>query len=232
MSVSLDGNVVLFGGRRIMPTSVRRLADMRAVLMEPPAADAEPSRIQYYMYRALVRDADGGIFRSAGLRYDVTVLPPLPIGKEFNKTVGHCHADFSPGLSFAEVYEVISGEAHYLLQSRDLSQCVLVRAKAGDQVAVPPNFGHVTINPSPTETLVMANVVGTFQSDYSLYEKMRGAAYYETTDRRLLPNPEYGEKKHIRLENAKRRLYETPLYEAFVSQPQRFAFLRDPTLFK
>ena len=231
MSVGLDGNVVLFGGRRIMPTSVRRLADMRAVLMEPRAADAEPRRIQYYMYRALARDADGGIFRSAGLRYDVTVLPPLPIGKEFNKTVGHYHADFSPGLSFAEVYEVISGEAHYLLQSRDLSQCVLVRAKAGDQVVVPPNFGHVTINPGK-ETLVMANVVGTFQSDYSLYERMNGAAYYETTDGRLLPNPEYGERRHLRLENAKRLLYETPLYEAFVSQPQRFAFLRDPTLFK
>jgi len=60
---------------------------------------------------------------------------------------------------------------------------------------------------------------------------MKGAAYYETTDGRLLPNPEYGEKKHLRLENAK-RLYETPLYDAFVSQPQRFAFLRDPTLFK
>ncbi|VVB68198.1 Glucose-6-phosphate isomerase [Candidatus Norongarragalina meridionalis] len=232
MSVSLEGNVVLFGGRRIMPTSVRRLGDMKPVLMEPAEADGAPSRIQYYMYRALTRDADEGIFKSTGLRYDVTVIPALPIGKEFNKTVGHYHADASPGLSYGEVYEVIAGEAHYLLQSRDLAQCVLVRAKAGDQVVVPPNFGHVTINPSPTETLVMANVVGTFQSDYSLYQKMKGAAYYETTDRRMLPNPEYGEtKKHLRLENAK-RLYEAPLYEAFVAQPQRFAFLRDPTLFK
>ena len=55
----------------------------------------------------------------------------------------------------------------------------MISARAGDLVIIPPEYGHVSINPSRDTTLVMANIVSTaFESEYGEYEKYHGAAYY------------------------------------------------------
>ncbi len=38
---------------------------------------------------------------------------------------------------------------------------LLLLAAAGDLVYIPPGYGHVNINPSPSETRTMANLVST-----------------------------------------------------------------------
>ena len=51
--------------------------------------------------------------------------------------------------------------AHFLFYRKTLYHIALVKTTKGDIVLIPPGYGHVTINPSAEETLVMANLVST-----------------------------------------------------------------------
>ena len=114
-----------------------------------------------------------------GIRYDITVIPPAMLGLEFVKTKGHCHIG-----AYQEIYIVLEGEAIYLMsryagQKGIISDVYAVKARKGDIIIIPSYYGHVTINPSETEELKMANWISSqCKSDYSLYEKMQGACYY------------------------------------------------------
>jgi hypothetical protein len=50
---------------------------------------------------------------------------------------------------------VLEGDAHYLLQRAQneerVDEAILVKATRGDKVIIPPNYGHVTINPLHAE---------------------------------------------------------------------------------
>jgi len=73
-----------------------------------------------------------------------------------------------------------------------LDRIVLVKAVKSDIILIPPGYGHITINPSEEETLVMANLVSTaFESEYAFYEIMHGAAGYELAGNILVRNPHY-----------------------------------------
>ena len=101
------------------------------------------------------------------LRYDLTVIPSCEICGEWVKTKGHYHPKNPAGIGYPEIYEVIEGQVHYLLQSRNLDDVVIISAQAGDLVIIPPEYGHVSINPSQDSALVMANIVSTaFESEY------------------------------------------------------------------
>ena len=211
LPLALDGNarlVVPAGAGNGRP-AVRTLAEMRPYLADPAARG--PAEL-YFMYRDIGRTADRDAYGPFGLRFDVTVLIPGTVSGELVKTAGHYHpAPGEPGdragLSFPEVYGVIHGRAHYLLQDGRVdgpSRAFLVEAEAGEVVVVPPNFGHVTINPGP-DPLVMANwVEATFASVYGPYAERRGACHYEFAQvagaagdgggaggERVEPNPRY-----------------------------------------
>jgi glucose-6-phosphate isomerase len=85
-------------------------------------------------------------------------------------------------VTYPELYEVLEGEALYLLQSEDHSDVAVVHASAGDKVLVPPGYGHVTINRS-NKTLKMANFVARdFSSLYEPYRAKGGGAYFFTRE--------------------------------------------------
>jgi glucose-6-phosphate isomerase len=151
---------------------IRHLNDMREVLENKEFAKNSPDMDLYSMYRGLEKNGE--------LRYDITVLAPKILGDEFNKTKGHYHIGAYP-----ELYMVLEGTAIYLLQKRndasDIEDVFAVEVKAGECAIMPPFYGHVTINPSETKELKMANWVSeNCKSDYSLYEKLQGACYYYT----------------------------------------------------
>jgi glucose-6-phosphate isomerase len=178
------------------PPRVRTIEEIRNVLMEPACECREPL---YFMYRDLSKNReDGQWLRDQGLRYDITVIPARTLCGEYVKTKGHHHPVNRKGVSYPEIYEVLEGEAHYLLQTRSADDVRLVLAGPGDQVLIPPGFGHVTINPGGV-TLVMANIVSTlFESDYSVYERLRGAAYFELEGGGFTRNPRYPDAAGIR----------------------------------
>ena len=172
------------------PPSVRTVADMRPVLSDPSCRGSEPL---YFMYRDLAKsDADRHWLHAQNLRYDITVIPTRDLCGEWVKTKGHYHPKNAAGVGYPEIYEVLDGAAHFLLQSRTLDDVVMIEARAGDLVVMPPGYGHITINPSKDQTLAMANIVSmAFESEYAEYESLHGAAYYEMTNGDLRKNPHY-----------------------------------------
>jgi glucose-6-phosphate isomerase len=173
-----------------IPTPQERdVEEMRPVLAIP---ECPCSGTLYFMYRDLARsEEDRAWLSSQGLRYDVTRIPPLTLCGEFVKTKGHYHPPNPSRVGYPEVYEVLSGEAHYLLQDREIEDVVLIYAREGEKVIIPPEYGHVTINAS-SRTLWMANLVSTrFSSNYSLYEERHGAAYYMMLGEEVVHNPHY-----------------------------------------
>ncbi len=160
------------------------LHDMDDVLYDKVWARGAEDLELYYMYRDLfLSRRDGDLFKDQGIRYDITIIPPLMLGCEYVKTAGHYHPKV-PGqeVTYPEVYEVLEGEATYLLQKEDLSDVVMVRARAGDKVVVPPDYGHITINDS-NKRLKMANFVARdFSSIYEPIKKRGGGAYFLTED--------------------------------------------------
>jgi len=220
---------------------VRRVADMIEVILDQRWANQNRNTALYYMYRDLGRTEDREKIIAHALRYDITVIPPLIMGKEFVKTKGHYHPECAPSVTYPEIYEIQEGKAHFLLQRTTkgrVDDVVMVEAKKGDKVIVPPNYGHVTINPG-RDTLQLANwVCRNFASLYEEYTKKRGAAYYELSDGTLLPNPNYGELPKIRrakptevpelgIERG-RALYsliENPEQLAFLIRPQNFMWV-------
>jgi glucose-6-phosphate isomerase len=211
--------------------AVRTVEDMRRVLADP---SCESSGSLYFMYRDLAKsDADWNWLYHNHLRYDITVIPPGSICGELVKTKGHYHPKNPAGIEYPEIYEVVEGQAHYLLQTRHVDDVVMVSADAGDLIIIPPGYGHVSINPSPDTTLVMANIVSrAFESEYEPYEKYRGGAYYEMSDGRLLKNPRYPDLAPVRYTGATctgeiHPFCRGPLYK-LIGNGERLSFLNFP----
>lgn len=221
----------MFSWEGVLPApQVRTIEDMRPVLRNPVCRYDAPL---YFMYRALAKtEEDRAWLIRNDIRYDVTVIPPGDLCGELVKTKGHYHPKNPAGVGYPEVYEVVEGEAHFLLQSRDHTDAAVLSAKAGDVVIIPPQYGHITINPSDRETLVMANVVSTrFESEYREYEEMGGAVYYETAKGTFEKNPRYGNLPALRRLTAGPHsaagLCSGPLYR-MVADRKSFDFLNRP----
>jgi glucose-6-phosphate isomerase len=229
---------------------VRTLRDMQAVIFDKAwLRTADLDQPLYLMYRDGVLPQDRQIAQQLQVRYDITVLLPVRLGREFNKTKGHYHSEYKPGLGYPELYQVLEGHAHVLLQKRDgerITDVVLVIAHEGEIVLVPPNYGHITINPTE-QTLKMANWVSTkVESLYEPFEQMGGGAYFELvtsplpspfTERarvRLVPNVRYGALPPVRVERAREYpqlglRHGRPIYE-LIKNPEILRFLSFPDL--
>ncbi|HUH79106.1 MAG TPA: glucose-6-phosphate isomerase family protein [Methanoregula sp.] len=222
----------MFGWDGDLPgPAVRTMAEMRPVLADPSCGYAGPL---YFMYRDLAKsDADWTWLHRQRLRYDMTVIPPADLCGEWVKTKGHYHPENPAGVGYPEIYEVIGGKAHYLLQSRALDDVVVVPAGEGDIVIIPPGYGHITINPTEDETLVMANIVSTaFASEYAGYEQRRGAAYYEMRTGEFRKNSRYPDVppiRHVRPKSGAgiHRIIGRPLY-SLIGHADALAFLNSP----
>ncbi len=166
---------------------------MKDFLYDQKWAESAPNSEIYYMYRGMAKDErDKETAKQNSLRYNITLIPPRMLGAEFVKTVGHEHA-LVPGtnISYTEIYEVLKGEAYYLLQKYEnkfsftgkeengkILDIYAVHTKEGEKCIIPPNYGHVTINASGEE-VVMANwSENTFKSNYTLFKNCQGAGYY------------------------------------------------------
>ncbi len=225
-----------FGGNRWTP-DVRHLNDMRDVLYDQDFANTAPDMELYYMYRDLYREPDHltRIMRNR-LRYDITVIPPAMLGDEYVKTAGHYHPAI-PGtdLSYTEIYEVLEGTAHYLLQKERDGRVVDVlwlECKPGDKIVIPPNYGHITINPSPGRELKMANWVNRdFKSQYGDIREHMGAAYFELVGGDWTPNPNYRNPPPLRTitptNYADWGLEKKDMY-GLIKDPEKLAYLTRP----
>lgn len=157
-------------GSEMKKPEIRYLYDIKKVLWDKEWLKTSPNFEIYYMYR--------GVKQKNKIRYDITVIPPRMLGREFIKTKGHYHFG-----NYGELYKVLSGKGIFLMQKckkGKVEDVYYVRAKKGDYVPVPPEYGHTTINPSP-KTLKMANwIFEECSSDYKRIEEKEGFCYYYT----------------------------------------------------
>ncbi|MBI2970914.1 MAG: glucose-6-phosphate isomerase [Candidatus Aenigmarchaeota archaeon] len=227
LPLRLENSRLVFRGMPSVAPAFRTAKELKDVA----TVTMPDNEILYAMYRNIQRPEHRELFRQRKVRYDITVMLPRMLGAEYPKTVGHYHS-LSLKVSFPEVYEVLYGRAHFLLQQgkgRIIEDAAVVAAQAGDVVIVPPDYGHITINPS-REVLVLGNLIAVnAQSDYKLMLKYRGGAYFETP-KGFVPNRKL-KSPPLRLLNARRlgRMgTKSPLYSAFAKNPETFDFLTNP----
>ncbi|MFH0737649.1 MAG: glucose-6-phosphate isomerase family protein [Candidatus Micrarchaeota archaeon] len=226
LKIELAGtNLFVNGGRH--PRSVRTLAQMRKVMMD---FNEDASALElYYMYRS--------VYVHEGIRYDITLIPPMVVGGERAKTHGHYHPGSEDGLAYPEVYQVLRGHAKFIMQKKNRNGSVdamVVDARDGDAVLLPPGWGHVTVNKGE-DLLVLGNLVyDHFGSVYSEYEELQGAAFYYAKDGELIQNTNYIVQKNEQIsakELNRRYGFECKdLLSEFTADPKRFEFLKKPGL--
>ncbi|MDP3103562.1 MAG: glucose-6-phosphate isomerase family protein [Candidatus Methanoperedens sp.] len=217
--------IMEFGTKRVKP-NVRMLFDMKDVIYDRKWLSSSDDFEMYYMYRDLSLSInDAKVVKEHGLRYDITVIPPRMLGSEFVKTAGHYHPCV-PGtdVTFPEVYEVLSGEAHYVMQQRDndsIKDVIMVKAQQGDKVIIPPGYGHFTINAS-NKVLKMTNwVARDFESIYSPIKEKGGGAYFILKDE-MVRNPSYDNVPELRV-SVPTNIKET----GFVKNREMYGLVRD-----
>lgn len=228
-----------FNGVELTP-AVRTLGDLESVLVDKAFFILnDKKRVQYYMFHGITRKEDFGLFKDPGLQpdleFDITIIPALELGREFNKTLGHYHPKSPAGTRYPEIYEVLDGEGHFLLQRLDeksgmVDDVLLVRAKKGDKVVVPQGYGHVTTNPG-IKTLVSANITGVFKSEYDPLRLKEGAAYFEFIDDSLVPNERYESLPMVKTIDAmdlplNQQFDGDNIYAQFIEETRKFDFLR------
>jgi glucose-6-phosphate isomerase len=237
LDIALDGHELRFlNGLPEVEPACRTLDEARYAFCQEEGAGLNEL---YFMYRDVARPGDRQTAARLGLRYDITVILPGAVGREFNKTVGHYHPlKRGTSLTYPEVYEVLSGQATYLLQSPgdgpgDVGDVQVVIAEAGDKVVIPPGYGHITIN-AGAEPLVMANwVASEFASVYGEIRELKGGAHYLFADGSWGKNPLYRRVPEIRFEKC--RDYEElglkkgqGMYGLIASAPEKLRFLTHP----
>lgn len=209
-------------------------ADIRTLKQIKPVLLAKKTRVRkfYYMYRDV---APNPVLRKYKLRYDITVIPYHKIGREEIKTTGHYHAHIrNTNLTFPEVYQVIHGKVLYILQKKSgkkIVDVIVAKAKAGDIVVVPPNYGHISVNPS-RETLVMANLeYSRFKPSYKEIVEKHGGAYYVVEKNKkiiFIKNPNYKSVPKIKFKVPRVKGLKSPIYLDCTKNPEKYLFLLQP----
>lgn len=248
LGLKLDANrpeLVFDKDLEFSPPAIRTIEQMQEVLLDK---NIQKQRELYYMYRDVHRFSDTPVLKEKNLRYDVTMIKPIRLGKEFMKTAGHYHLE-----NYGELYEVVFGRCFCLLQRanpqnyRIIEEVILVEAVAGQKIIIPPGFGHILINSGP-DYLVTSNWVSSlFQSRYELYKKAGGAAYFVAArdqDAQVTPNlgisvkiiknPHFTKLADIRFAQPAGQikrfgLYENkPIYNLITKDARKLDFLNHP----
>jgi len=164
--------------------NIRYLAEMTEVLFDKEWARTAPDLKLYYMYRDIVmNEKEHEAVKKAGLRYDITIMPPLTLGREFNKTAGHDHPLVpDTNMTYPEIYQVLSGQAIFLIQDSDknrIKDVYAVMANKDDIVIIPPNYEHIMINATGRELKNANWICRDYGSNiYKPFKQKQGFSYF------------------------------------------------------
>lgn len=232
LNLEIKNGKLFFDGVPVEPTS-RTSEEMKDVFSSEKTIKPE---IIYLMHTNLCDNAHLGLMAQYNIRYDITIIFPRMLGNEFAKTLGHYHS-VSRQVSYPEVYEVLAGKAHFLLQKvsgNRVEDAVVLEAGEGEAVIVPSGYGHVTINPT-NEIVVVSDLQSSLtKADYEPIKKLHGAAYFETKGG-FVKNPNYTSHalRIIKAAGIKEKYLRSkdPIYTIFVASPEKFSFLNNPEKF-
>ncbi|NQV00737.1 MAG: glucose-6-phosphate isomerase [Parcubacteria group bacterium] len=227
--------------------NIRYLVEMKELLFDKEWAKTVSDLELYYMYRDLADSKkDKQTIIKQELRYDITVIPFIMLGQEYNKTAGHDHPLVpKTNLTYSEIYEVLEGKAIFLFQDShgsDIKNVYAVKAKKNDKVIVLPNYEHLIINASG-EILKTANwVCRDFSSNiYKPFRKKCGFCYFalknDSQEINWVKNGNYNSIPNLEFMEPNKWLEkfeidkEKSLY-SLVKNLKKLDFLKNPKLFK
>jgi glucose-6-phosphate isomerase len=198
-----------------------------------PSAPKRKNTVIYRIYRNACRNTDHALFVRRGLRYDLTILPSRTMADTYpTRTIGHVHR-LQPRqrLPYPEMYEVIEGTALFIMENKTHTVVRCARLSAGEKIIIPPNDGHITVNASRTQPLVVANIFTTAPdiADYSFFKARRGPSWEPRWQSGALVM-----KKNPRARPAVRCIRVVPKLPASLAQPREkmyAAFLKHPAAF-
>lgn len=245
----------LFLNNNKLKADERKVRDMKPVLMCEEIQENLLDKTLYYMFRDVKREEDEK--KLGNIRFDITAIIPGKICGEYIKTFGHVHSyPENSSLSYPEVYQVLNGQALFVLQKYNdslmVEEVILVEGLKGDIVIIPPNYGHVTVNIGE-DMLVMSNLISrNCKSDYKRYEERRGAAVYAVSEEvegvpeifingaKIIRNKNYKEEfkityyENLKEHNSRFLKRDFPsgenLYDLLVLDFFDFSFLEKPSL--
>ena len=183
--------------------SVRSFEKLAPILEDPGSIKGQEQEIVYWMFRNVGHQGNEDMVKVHSARYDLSVFRQRQFGQELMKTSGHYHpAIWKGGPSYPEVYEVAYGTAIFLMHEVDdinagpdkvkVRNCIALECREGEKAIMPPDLGHVTLNPDPDKPLITTNwVCSDFSSVYGGVERCRGFAWYRTEDRGWVRNRKY-----------------------------------------
>jgi len=235
--LNLEKGFLAVEGEETTVRGIRRtLKEMRDVLYDEHL-ETRDSDIAYYVFRKVASIQDLPLFDRLGLRYDLTVLPPGNWGGEYPKTFGHLHERALTSAS--EVFEVVRGEAHFLIQNTvERGEVEIIEAGEGGKLVIPRDCLHLIINPTD-QLLVTSNLVhDAAVPNYEYARRMRGAACYELHGRRFVNNSNYPEQYHVTFSDVNSWKWgeeialrsQQSIYDLLVEKPEFLSFLTKPTL--
>lgn len=220
---------------------VRKLHDLDAVWA---GTVKDEDRVIYRYTSALHLDGDGPAWTAANVAYGIVIFAPGVFGGEYVKSSGQYHPPTPPSnLATPEVYSVLSGTGLFLLQKAAppydrIEDVVLVEVREGETFIVPPDYGHLQINPAPEPLVFSYAVMDGMKGCYDPFKERQGAAYYVMSDAedRYVFNARYGEQVPLRIVRAGEicqipDLNEGVTYQAIRDRLQDLKFLTDPTVF-
>ena len=185
---------------------VRMLHDLDAVW----ASSVPDDNCVIYRYTSgLWFPEDEAIWKKANIIYGIVVFSPGVFSGEYVKSSGQYHPIQSPNtMATPEVYTVLSGVGHFLLQKSSppykvIEDAVLVEVQAGETFIVPPDYGHLQINPGKEPLVFSYAVMDGMNGVYEPFKQTRGALYYEMADKseseRYVYNFNYQNKVPLRI---------------------------------
>jgi oxalate decarboxylase/phosphoglucose isomerase-like protein (cupin superfamily) len=226
------GRLVLGDGLTVEETGVRRLGQLASVAATP--IDPASRRIQYWMYNGVAVEADLPRIGGLPIRYELTALADRPVGLERPKSAGHTHL----GIGYAEVCEVLTGTAGFLIQDLrpgpSATYAALVTVAAGEWIVLPPYLHHVTISLGG-DPLVFSNVIDRRSvGEYASVANAGGFAWFVMADGDVVANPRYSSVPTLERYSAVEWSGPAsgPLYRAFVDDPGDLAWLSGPAEFR
>jgi glucose-6-phosphate isomerase, archaeal len=204
----------------------------------------DEDRAIYYYTSSLWLAGDESQWKKSRVEYGIVVFPPGIFGGEYVKSAGQYHPLCGNNRQATpEVYTVLHGTGHFLLQKSAppydvIEDAVLVEVEEGETFVVPPDYGHLQINPSDEPLIFSYTVMQGMNGVYQPFRQRRGAIYYEMADgsEHYVFNTRYADKMPLRIVKAS-EICQVPLlskgasYHAIRDLLPELAFLTDPTLY-
>ncbi|MGX7263608.1 glucose-6-phosphate isomerase family protein [Enterococcus crotali] len=240
LAITLDeANLELLFGKDIFhptKTEKRYLKDIRNSLLDKQAVGPE---LLYTIAMDVGKKEHQEDLIKRNLLYGVVGYNNGVIGNELVRSQGHIHAiSASCHSSTPEVYEIWQGKAYIYMQEfvdDQPGRCIVVFAKPGDIVIVPPNWAHYTVNASQDKKMLFgAWCIRDYAFEYKEIRQRQGLAYYpviENSHIKWRKNTHYAANL-LEIKTARAypefKLSQNNLYTQYEEDSERFDFVTNP----